>query len=104
VPWCATCDRFLSPSTVKVDGTCPSCGRAVDPGHAHVAAAEMPVVAPVVDAVVDTPEGVAEGDVPAEDDEALGPIPWHLKLLAGALALYLGYRAWQGIEWLAHQF
>ena len=28
------------------------------------------------------------------------PIPWHLWLLAGALAVYLGYRAMQGIEWL----
>jgi hypothetical protein len=56
------------------DGTCPSCGRPVDPGAAHA----------------------------AKDDEGLGPIPWHLKLLLGALAIYLGWRAWQGIEWLAH--
>jgi len=89
VPWCATCDRFLSPSTVKVDGTCPTCGRAVDPGHAQAAAVE--VVAP---------DSAAE----SEAEEPLGPIPWHLKLLAAALALYLGFRAWQGIEWLAHQF
>ncbi len=33
-------------------------------------------------------------------EEALPPIPWHLWLLAGALAVYLGYRAMQGIEWL----
>jgi hypothetical protein len=38
----------------------------------------------------------------AEEDEELGPIPWHLKLLLAALAIYLGYRAFQGIEWLAH--
>jgi len=78
VPWCATCDRFLSPSTVRADGSCPTCGRAVDPGAAHAAASDT------------------------ADDE-LGPIPWHLKLLAGALAVYLGYRAWQGIEWVAHK-
>lgn len=82
MPWCETCDRFLSPPTVKVDGTCPTCGRVVDPGHAHA----------------------AEVEVPVDDEEPLGPIPWHLKLLAGALALYLGYRAWQGLEWLAHRF
>ena len=76
VPWCDACDRFLSPSTVKVDGTCPSCGRVVDAGHAR------------------TPEAVDD------DDEALPPIPWHLWLLAGAVAIYLGYRAMQGIEWL----
>jgi hypothetical protein len=77
VPWCDACDRFLSPSTVKLDGTCPSCGRVVDPGHAH-----------------------ATGDGHAAADDDLPPIPWHLWLLAGALAVYLGYRAMQGIEWL----
>jgi hypothetical protein len=34
----------------------------------------------------------------------LAPVPWHLKLLAGAVALYLGWRAFQGIEWLVHRF
>jgi hypothetical protein len=81
VPWCNACDRFLSPSTVKVDGTCPSCGRVVDAGHAHAAS---------------TP---SDTDADAADDD-LPPIPWHLWLLAGALAVYLGYRAMQGIEWL----
>jgi hypothetical protein len=77
VPWCDACDRFLSPSTVVADGTCPGCGGSVEPGSAHGAH--------------------------SSDDDDLGPIPWHLKLLAGALALYLGYRAYQGIEWVAHQ-
>ena len=70
---------------MKVDGTCPSCGRVVDPGHAH------PVGVKAVD---------AKPGVDADDDEDLPPIPWHLWLLAGALAVYLGYRAMQGIEWL----
>jgi hypothetical protein len=83
VPWCDACDRFLSPSTVKVDGTCPSCGRVVDAGHAH---------APLPDA-----PPAAETD---EEEDDLPPIPWHLWLLAAALAVYLGYRAMQGIEWL----
>jgi hypothetical protein len=30
-------------------------------------------------------------------------LPWHFKMLVGAIALYLGYRAFQGIEWLVHQ-
>jgi hypothetical protein len=81
MPWCDACDRFLSPSTVKVDGTCPSCGRVVDAGHAHVASAKTDETAP-------------------GEEEDLPPIPWHLWLLAGALAVYLGYRAMQGIEWL----
>ncbi len=79
MPWCDTCDRFLSPSTVKVDGTCPSCGRVVDAGRAHTAEASSAA---------------------ADDDETLPPIPWHLWLLAAAVAVYLGYRAMQGIEWL----
>ena len=81
MPWCDACARFLSPSTVLVDGSCPTCGRAVSRGAA---------VPPAV-----TDPG---------DDEALGPIPWHLKFLAGALAIYLGYRAFEGIEWIVHQF
>lgn len=85
MPWCDECDRFLSPSTVKVDGTCPSCGQVVDAGHAH-AHADKPAVG-------------SEAS-PDDGDEDLPPIPWHLWLLAAALAIYLGYRAMQGIEWL----
>jgi len=32
VPWCRSCDRFLSPSTVLTDGSCPTCARPVDIG------------------------------------------------------------------------
>lgn len=73
VPWCDECDRFLSPASVLRDGTCPTCGRPVDPGRAKAPA----------------------------DAERLEPVPWHFKLLLGAVALYLGYRAFQGLEWLA---
>ena len=83
VPWCDACDRFLSPSTVRADGSCPSCGRSVDPGRARA-----------------EPTGATEVATVAEADDELGPLPWHLKLLAGALAVYLGYRAFQGIEWV----
>ncbi|MDQ6911170.1 MAG: hypothetical protein M3Z84_10390 [Actinomycetota bacterium] len=27
-------------------------------------------------------------------------IPWHFKLLVLAIVIYLGWRAWQGIDWL----
>jgi hypothetical protein len=74
VPWCSTCSKFLSPSTVRPDGTCPTCGREVDAGQAHA---------------------------PADDEKREhAPIPWHLKLLVVALVIYLGFRAWQGIELL----
>ena len=102
MPWCPTCDRFLSPPSVTVEGTCPRCGQVVDPGLGH-----PPAKAPDPPANADpSPEASPEsGAGPAgADDEDLGPIPWHLKLLAGAVALYLGYRAFQGIEWIVHRF
>jgi hypothetical protein len=71
MPWCAGCDRFLSPSTVRADGSCPTCGKFVDPEGGRA--------------------------------RALKRIPWHLKLLLGVFALYLGYRVVQGIDWLIGQ-
>ena len=43
------------------------------------------------------------GGVTTDADQRVR-MPWHLKLLAGAAAVYLGYRAWQGIEWLVQRF
>ena len=36
-------------------------------------------------------------------DEAEPRVPWHLKLLGSALALYLGYRALQLVDWVMHR-
>jgi hypothetical protein len=77
VPWCSTCERYLTPPTVRPDGTCPTCGVAVD--------------------------GTEATARPRDRDEKRRVLPWHFKLLAAVLALYLGYRAYQGIEWLARQ-
>jgi hypothetical protein len=77
MPWCSDCDRYLSPSTVRADGTCPTCGRPVDAGEATV-----------------------ESAAKQTKTEELPPIPWHLKLLALAVALYLGWRLIQGIQWV----
>ena len=30
--------------------------------------------------------------------------PWHFKLLVVAAAVYLGWRAWQGVVWLINRF
>lgn len=86
MPWCATCDRFLSPPTVTAEGTCPACGRPVEAGQAHPAD-EHPA----------PPQ-------PEEAEEDLGPVPFHLKFLGIALVIYLGYRFFQGVEWVIHQF
>ncbi len=84
MPWCTHCDRYLSPSTVHTDGTCPTCGRIVDPGRAR--AATTTTTTPTPDTTT--------------SDEKPEPLPWHFKLLLAALAIYLAYRAFQGIEWL----
>ena len=100
VPWCDTCDRFLSPSTVHADGTCPTCGRTVDPGRAHTPVEPADgAPTPAERAATDPVVNVYGEPIDVDDDEKL-PLPWHLKLLAGALAVYLGYRFLQGIEWV----
>jgi hypothetical protein len=38
------------------------------------------------------------------EPEEIPPIPFHLKLLGVALVVYLGYRFFQGVEWLIHHF
>lgn len=102
MPWCTECDRFLSPSSVRPDGTCPGCRLAVDPGRARprrspessTPEVPAPTGAPV------PPSGVAPV---GEGDEPLPPVPWHLKLLLAAVALYLGWRAVQGVAWLVER-
>ena len=86
MPWCPSCDRFLSPPTVTPEGTCPKCGRPVEPGRAR-------------------PTGAAVEPVPPRPgEEELPPIPRHLKFLGAAMVVYLGYRFAQGVEWVIHRF
>jgi hypothetical protein len=81
MPWCETCQRFLSHPTVQADGTCPTCGHPVEGGAARA---------------------TATADRDAGDVEERPTLPWHLWLLAAAVVVYLGFRAWQGIEWVIH--
>ncbi len=73
MPWCTECDRFLSPPSVTPEGTCPTCGRPVEVGDVARAAG---------------------------DEEPLPPVPWHLKLLAVAIVIYLGFRLFQALGWI----
>lgn len=75
MPWCDTCDRFYNPNSLHADGSCPACGHLVAP--------------------------------PTAGDEELaqradGGAPWHFKLLIGVTTVYLGYRLFQGMVWVAH--
>lgn len=111
MPWCAGCDRFLSPATVTAAGDCPRCGAPVDPGRARAPEPNPPADA---DGGPSTPAGGVTraetvGTARAEDADDEGgddtlPLPWHFKLLVGAIALYLGWRAVQGVEWVVHRF
>jgi PHP family Zn ribbon phosphoesterase len=76
VPWCVHCNKFLTPSTVHADGTCPRCGSTVE-------------------------KGLIPG-MTRPADEPAPAVPWHLKLVLAAGALYLGVRVFQIIDWLLH--
>jgi hypothetical protein len=77
VPWCAHCNKFLTPSTVRPDAACPVCGATVE-------------------------RGLIPG-MTRPADEARQGIPWHLKLLGAATAIYLGFRFLQLIDWVLHR-
>lgn len=74
MPWCAGCDRFMNPNTLRPDGTCPSC-------ESQVAAT------PAVD-----PEGPPSGSKVASVAPAEVKAPWHFKLLVVATVVYLVWR------------
>lgn len=96
MPWCASCDRFLSPPTVTPEGRCPTCGRPVEPGQAH---------GPDEHAATTEEHTSRNGEQAAgspEDD--LGPVPLHLKVLGVALVIYLLWRLVQGIDWVIQRF
>lgn len=75
MPWCDHCSRFYNPNTMAEDGTCPNCGAKLARPAKH------------------------------ERDAAEGrkPIPWHFWVLVVALVIYLGWRLFQGVEWVAHK-
>ena len=63
MPWCEECSKYLTPSSLRDDGTCPTCGRQV-----------------------------GEIERRADEAVAGEKAPWHFKLLVVALVLYLGWR------------
>ncbi len=76
MPWCVSCNKFLTPPKVLPGGTCPQCGNEVE-------------------------KGLLPGMTRPYNEEQVG-VPWHLKFLGMALALYLGYRAVQIVQWVLH--
>jgi len=78
MPWCEDCARYWTPSAMKSDGTCPTCGRSLERSPAE------PITAKNLDL-----KKLAAGE---DGDEESGKAPWHFKLLLVLLALYLTWR------------
>jgi len=69
MPYCEPCDKYLAPSAMNADGTCPTCGNQIaDPAEVEAASKQE-----------------------VDDEKA----PWHFKLLVVLLVVYLGWRFFQ---------
>jgi hypothetical protein len=66
MPWCEECAKYMAPSAMNPDGTCPTCGNDVE-----------------------TP--AAKADEIADEERA----PWHFKLLVVMTVVYLVWRCYQ---------
>ena len=77
MPWCTDCDRFYNPNTLNADGTCPTCGRQVGD---------------------DAEAGAPPEKLRKFNDEGA---PWHFKVLVAITGVYLSYRAFQLVGWVA---
>lgn len=63
MPWCEECSKYLAPSAMNPDGTCPKCNRPTE-----------------------APQATAPGSAATEK------APWHFKLMIVALVAYLVWR------------
>ena len=77
MPWCEHCAKFWTPSSMKADGSCPTCGRVL-PVVGTQTEAEAPLTA----------KDVNVREMAGEDAKA----PWHFKVLVALVVLYLGWR------------
>ena len=75
MPWCEPFEKYLTPSSVNDDGTCPSCGEEVE--HSRINGGRI------------TADTLDLRKLAGQDSEKL---PWHFKLLVGLLCLYMGWR------------
>ena len=94
MPWCEHCAKFWTPSSMKADGSCPTCGRVLP----RAATAGDPEAAKADDSA-ESGSGLTAKDInlrelAGKDAKA----PWHFKLLMVLLAIYLGWRLVQLIQ------
>lgn len=81
MPWCEACAKYMAPSAMNADGSCPQCG-----GMVEVASIHGKITAKNLDLKKLARSGADDEDV---------SVPWHFKLLVGALVLYLSWRVVQ---------
>ena len=59
------------------------------------------------DRLVDDDQVTDEGHCPTCDSKIVAgpkePMPWRFRLMIIATVIYLGWRAYQGVEWLVHR-
>jgi hypothetical protein len=77
MPWCEHCAKFWTPSSMKADGSCPTCGRVLPVAGTQTEAEASP-----------TAKDLNVREMAGEDAKA----PWHFKVLVALVVLYLGWR------------
>ena len=82
MPYCDACARHWTPTSMRTDGSCPTCGQVLE--------LRKPRSQPV-----------ATAESGADDEDARPKAPWHFKVMLLALALYLAWRGVQGVDWIA---
>lgn len=84
MPFCEDCAKYWAPSTMREDGSCPTCGRVLEePTIASTTPAHRRVTADTLDLKALARSGGDDPDAKA---------PWHFKLLVVALCVYLTWR------------
>ena len=90
MPWCDPCERFFNPNSVRLDGSCPTCGTKLE---------EPPAGSPGTE-----PPRASARTQREPPDTGWRSVPWHFWLLVAALAFYLGWRLVQGVLWVLGRF
>ncbi|TSA53090.1 MAG: hypothetical protein D4R44_04325 [Actinobacteria bacterium] len=76
MPWCEECAKYLAPSAMREDGSCPKCLKVL----------QMPNIHGSITAKTLNLKQLAQS---GEQD---AKVPWHFKMLVGALIVYLSWR------------
>ena len=83
MPWCDTCAKYWTPNAMEKNGACPECKVVLATrGALRMEARSLGIPGP----------GETEGEAPKA--------PWHFKVAVVCVAIYLGWRVVQMVQWL----